>query len=79
MNATSFLESLGESVFFWGAVNQKMKLRVCRMRVISSETGASMLEYALLAALIFAAAVGAVVYLGERNAVNLSQVGSAMQ
>ena len=44
-----------------------------------SEEGASMLEYALLAALIAVVAISAITFLGKQACVAFSKVGSAMK
>jgi pilus assembly protein Flp/PilA len=44
----------------------------------SSEKGASMLEYALLAALIAVVAIAAVTFLGQEASETFQQVGNAM-
>ena len=43
-----------------------------------SQSGASLVEYALLVALIAVVAIGAVTFLGQRVSLRLSTVGSAI-
>ncbi len=46
--------------------------------VVEEEKGASMLEYALLAALIAVVAIAAITFLGEQVSTTFSLVGSSM-
>ncbi|MEM7321939.1 MAG: Flp family type IVb pilin [Actinomycetota bacterium] len=45
---------------------------------VSSERGASLVEYALLVALIAVVCIGAVTFLGNEAADNFSQVGNSI-
>ena len=51
---------------------------VKRFGHLAKETGASMVEYTLLVALIAAVAIGALMFLGERGRDSLCQTGSAI-
>jgi Flp pilus assembly pilin Flp len=45
---------------------------------VRSERAATLVEYALLVALIAVASIGAIQYMGDRSAAKLSSVGSAI-
>ena len=48
------------------------------VRIVRSERGASLVEYALLVALIAIACIGALTFLGGSASTNLSSAGSAI-
>jgi len=55
-----------------------MELEEKRNNQLENEEGASMLEYALLAALIAVVCIAAITFLGEQANEAFSSVGSAM-
>ena len=53
-------------------------IEIIRNEVEESEKGASMLEYALLAALIAVVAIAAITFLGRQASTTFSRVGQEM-
>ena len=53
-------------------------IRIIQNEVEESEKGASMLEYALLAALIAVVAIAAITFLGRQASTTFSRVGQEM-
>ena len=52
---------------------------VCQSRFIKGETGASMVEYALLVALIAVVVIAAALFLGNAISTKFSEVGSTLE
>ena len=60
-------------------IEEKMEnLNVIRHEADNSEKGASMLEYALLAALIAVVAIASITFLGQSASTTFSNVGANM-